>query len=114
MNLTEDQRLAAVYALAEFLRRRRLTGQPIPRSVVLLHQQLSMSSAGHESDSSAEELNPEMIGASEAAQILGCSRRHVTRLHADLDGHRCGNRYIYNRQTVLTYSEAKGDNDHGQ
>jgi hypothetical protein len=103
---------AAYYCAAELLRDRRRRGQPIPqwlhRHFSALDAQIRMSSSGQEFGCGGERLEPEnWITAKEAALMLGCSRRHATRLAADLDGRMIGGRFLFDRRTVADYAEEK-------
>lgn len=114
MNLDDDQTQTARYVFAEFVRRRRLSGGRIPQAAIRLHEQLSMAVDGHEIDSDTAESKPEdLIDSKQAARVLGVSQRHIRRLHADLDATRCGRAWVFHRQAVLEYAEAKGDRENG-
>jgi hypothetical protein len=90
--------------------RRRLAGRPVPAEVIDLDRQLRIvSETGHQSGQAATELVPDLVGPAEAAEIIGCSVRHARRLAADLNGTHCGSHWIFRRQTVVDYAEAKGE-----
>ena len=100
------------YATRDLLTRRKLGGRPIPPGMDALERRLqaAMSVGGHESDSSAAELNQNaLIGAVEAATLLGCSARHVRRIASDLEGQRVEGQWVFRRQDVAAYANAKGD-----
>jgi len=48
-----------------------------------------------------------LITAKEAALMLGCSKRTVLRLAADLDGRNVGGRLLFEQATVAEYVEGK-------
>jgi hypothetical protein len=47
------------------------------------------------------------ITATDAAEILECSRRHVTRIATDLDGRKIGGHWMFDLATVCEYRDAK-------
>lgn len=99
---------AARHVIAEYARRRRLAGQPIPSSVVRLHTHVLMSACGPEHVGAQEESTTvEHVDSHQAADLLGCSERHVRRLAADLDGHRIAGRWVFDRSAVTDYAYAK-------
>lgn len=87
--------------------RRQRTGQPIPERVRSLLTY--MSTSGHEIGSAAPPLsqNPNLIDAKQTAVILGCSSRHVRRLHTDLEGQLIAGRWLFNHDTVTEYATAR-------
>lgn len=99
-----------LWAVSKFVRERQLHGIPIPPEVLYAHRWLTaMSVIGLEFDCPAEESEPgELIGAEEAARLLGCSTRHVRRLAADLDGVRPSGRHlVFRRRSVIEYANAR-------
>lgn len=111
--MTFSQRDLALlcYATRDLLTRRKLWGHPIPPGMDALERRLqAMSADGHESSSGAAELKQNtLIGAVEAATILGCSARHVRRIAADLEGQHVEGQWVFRRQDVAAYANAKGD-----
>jgi hypothetical protein len=118
-----DELRASYYCAAELIRSRQRIGQPIPewlrkhlnqldeqiRSANLQDQvRKAKSRPGLQSASDAGQLEPQdLITAREVAMILGCSKRHAVRLACDLDGRIIGNRWLFNRNTVIDYAEEK-------
>lgn len=109
LRLTDNDIEAALFALTDVVDRRRLCGLPIPPAVVTLRQKLEIASAvGTEPDSEAEQLGNDLIDSDEAARILGCSARWVTKIGNDLDGKQvAGGRWIFHRRKVIDYANAK-------
>lgn len=105
IELNGHQAQAARYCVAEVVRRRLLTGTPVPPWLRGLHQHLS-SAHGTETQVVQQE-SEVMIDTDEAAQILGCSTRYIRRIAADLDGQNIAGRWIFNRRNVTDYAEAK-------
>lgn len=67
-----------------------------------------MSSDGHQTDCPGAESESEFLPTGEAAEILGLSTRHLSRLATDLDGDKFGGRYWYfRRSTVIEYAKAR-------
>jgi excisionase family DNA binding protein len=105
---------AGYYCVAEVIRERRRRGQPVPSWLVQHHirleKQFRVSQLGHETTSARAELGDDVpITATEAAELLRCSRRHVQRLAADLDGKIVGGRWLFSRAAVVDYAEGKAD-----
>jgi Helix-turn-helix domain len=115
--LPADELRAAYYCVAEVVRRRQLSGQPIPhwlrRHFDRLDAEVRLSRSGQDSDSTVGQLvpsgptSPSLISAYEAAQILGISKRQVQRLAADLDGEIVAGRWLFKRETVQTYAKGQ-------
>lgn len=107
MNL--DEQLPAIrYCVAETVRRRLLTGAPVPEWMRRLdHHLRAMSAHGPKPVAVQPQSETEVIDTATAAQILGCSRRHVTRLAADLDGQQIAGRWIFHHHNVTEYAQAK-------
>ena len=108
--LTGDQVEAALYAVADCVGRRRLENRPVPGEVVALHHRLLIASdCGTEIQSDIGQLEggDDFIGSSETAAILRCSTRWVRTIHADLGGEKIGARYLFRRQHVIDYAEAR-------
>jgi hypothetical protein len=77
--------------------------------MLTLHRQLS-SGDGTENDTEEIELvgmDDDLVDTVAAAEILGCSSRWVRRIAADLDGQQCGRSWVFHRQSVTDYAEAK-------
>lgn len=110
MRLSEDQVAAALYAVRDLISRRQLGGRPIPKAVLELHHALSEGSVcGTEKCSGTEQLDvSDTINAQTAASIIGCSDSFVRRIAADLDGWKVGRDWVFRRQVVVDYAEAKG------
>lgn len=109
ITLTEAETACAVYVFAEFERRRRIAGQPVPAVARTLRQRLTaVSATGRTPEPAGAPSKPaEQIDTTEAARLLGCSTRHVRRLAADLDGRRLGQQWIFPRHTVIDYHESR-------
>jgi hypothetical protein len=110
--VTAGELRAAYYCCAEVMRNRKRVGQPIPqwlrRHFDSLHHQILMSQSGDENGCGAEESDPmDLITALQAATVLGCSKRHVIRLAADLDSQLIGGRWLFNPNTVTAYAEGR-------
>lgn len=109
-----DRLHAAYHCAAEVIRRRRLTGQPVPawlrQHYAELDAAVRMSRSGHESDSATAELEPvDQITANEAAAIVGKSKRQTQRLAADLGGRIVGGRWLFDRAAVTEYAANRGE-----
>lgn len=105
MNLTDEQTAVARYAVAEVIRRRRLTGQPLPPQLTALA--CALSSRGPEPDVAQSDSEPERIGSAQAAKLIGCTRRHISRIATDLDGHQVAGRWTFNMAAVIEYAQAR-------
>ncbi|GAA4668603.1 hypothetical protein [Gordonia humi] len=105
MDVTDDQARLITYVTAEFVRRRQLTGQPIPNQVRRL---LSEVSAHGTSEREPEpDSEPDLIDTTEAAAILHCTTRNIRRIAADLDGEQIAGRWIFHRADVIEYAHLK-------
>lgn len=110
-----DQLHAAYHCAAEVVRRRRLTGEPIPQWLrehyADLDAAVRMSQSGQETDSDTAEFDiVELITAEQAAVLLGRSKRQVTRIaRSDLDGRLIGGRWLFDRAVVTEYAEQLGE-----
>ncbi|UAK38560.1 helix-turn-helix domain-containing protein [Gordonia bronchialis] len=111
MPTIDDRDLRAVrFVLAEFVRRRRLTGQPIPTVVARLHQHLAMSANGPEpvaAQSDSTPAQPELLDTGQVAELLGCTTRHVRRIAPALDAQRISGRWVYPRPAVTQHLQGK-------
>lgn len=100
------------YAVCDLVARRQLHRNPIPPGMDALERRLqaAMSADGHEFSSGAADLSLDiLIGAEEAATLLGCTARHVRRIAADLEGQCVQGQWVFRRQDVVDYANAKGD-----
>ncbi len=108
MNLTDDQARLIRDCVTEMILKRQRTGQPIPDRVRSL---LSYVSAyRHESRTETAQLThdeEDHIGTTEAANILGCTTRTITRIAHDLDGQKVGRDWIFQRCNVIEYAKGK-------
>lgn len=106
--VSDDQARLIRDCVTEMVLRRRHTGQPIPERVRAL---LSYVSArGHQTRSEAAQSDhdeADHIGTTEAATILGCTTRTVTRIASDLDGRKVGRDWIFDRLAVIEYAAGK-------
>lgn len=96
--------------VTEVVLRRQQTGQPIPERVRALLSY--MSSRGHGIATQTAESHHDKadhIGTTEAAKILGCTTRTVTRIAADLDGHKAGRDWIFQRRNVIEYAAGRDE-----
>ena len=110
MRLTLTEVEAACFGVAGYVRHMtKCIGRPVHPEVLRLLRRLELerSVGGSESDGGVEEFEAELIGTEEAAHILGCTTRNVRLLARDLDGHKCGREWIFQRQTVIDYEEAR-------
>lgn len=78
-----------------------------PRQIVdhLAHLETIAASSATGTKHVVEQQESELIGTTEAAQILGCSTRYVRRIHATLDGNRIGNTWTFPREVVEDYAQ---------
>jgi hypothetical protein len=99
------------YATRDLLTRRKLWGHPIPPGMDALERRLqAMSADGHELSSGAAELRQNtLIGAAQAATLLGCTARHVRRIAADLEGQRVEGQWVFRASVVAAYAAAKAE-----
>ncbi|WP_353109626.1 hypothetical protein [Gordonia sp. (in: high G+C Gram-positive bacteria)] len=105
MDVSDDQARLIVYVTAEFVRRRQLTGQPIPEQVRRL---LAEASAYGTSERPREQHSePDLIDTETAAAILHCTSRNIRRIATDLDGEQVAGRWIFHRATVTEYAHLK-------
>ena len=104
---------ADYYCVAEVVRHRQRTGEPIPdwlrRHFDRLDAEIRVSESGHESDSDTGQFDQnELITAREVSQMLGCSKRQAQRLASDLDGCQfVGGRWLFRRSSVAEYAEGR-------
>ncbi|MGV0050796.1 hypothetical protein ACRU43_16365 [Mycobacterium colombiense] len=97
----------AYYCAREVIRRRRHTGEPIPRWLNDHYARLDflvrMSPPRHdeaEIDDVAAQSKHDLIGADEAAEILGCTPRTVQRQGTTLGGQQIGSTWVFDRATI--------------
>lgn len=108
LSITDEQARLIRDCVTEMVLRRQHTGQPIPERVRGLLAYVS--ARGHESVTETAQLTNDdngHIDTTEAALILGCTRRTVIRLAADLDGHKHGRDWIFHRHNVIEYAEGR-------
>ena len=103
---------ADYYCVAEVVRHRQRTGEPIPdwlcRHFDRLDAEIRVSESGHESDSDTGQLEQdELITAREVSQMLGCSKRQAQRLASDLEAQIVGGRWLFRRSSVADYAEGR-------
>ena len=100
------------YATRDLMTRRKLGGRPIPPGMAALDRRLqaAMSARGHGLGGAPAQLKQEdiLIGATEAATILGCTARHVRRIAGDLEAQCVEGRWVFRRRDVAAYANAKG------
>jgi hypothetical protein len=103
----------SLYCANALIAARRHCGQPIPEWLRQHHAQLTtewrMSESGHESHCGERQLeeHDELITTSEAAEILGMSRRQAQRLSADLGGRIVGATWVFSKSSVIEYAEER-------
>lgn len=107
MEISDSQARLIRDCVVETVLHRQRTGAPIPQRVRDLLAYVS--AGGHQCgcDATQSEQHDDMIDTAAAATILGCTRRHIRRLAADLDGQQIGREWIFRRATVTEYAEAK-------
>ena len=106
MDVTAEQARLLVYVIAEFIRRRQITGQLIPERVRSLLR--AVSAHGTDDTAPAQESEPvDLIDTEQAAQILGCSSRRIRWIAADLDGEQIAGRWVFHRHNVIEYAQQK-------
>lgn len=109
MNLTDDQAAAVRYVVADTIRRRRLGGVPIPGWLRSLD--VEMSSRGLESTAAQSDSVQQPISSAQAAKLIGCTRRHVSRIANDLDGLLVAGRWMFDPATVAEYAAARRERE---
>lgn len=67
------------------------------------------SGGGTQICSAPAESGHDLIGAIEAAGIIGCSAEYVRRIHSDLDGRRIAGRWVFNRKDVQDYAAHRNE-----
>lgn len=106
MEVTKEQAQLIRYVTAEFVRRRQLTGQPIPDRVRGLLREVSAHGTAERAGEQHSEPD-DLIDTAEAAKLLRCTTRNVRRIAADLDGEQIAGRWIFHRQNVIDYATQK-------
>lgn len=108
IEITDEQARLIRDCVTEMVLQRKRTGQPIPDRVRSL---LSYVSArGHVIETDTEQLKndeADHIGTTEAAQILGCTTRTITRIATDLDGRKTGRDWNFIRRNVIEYAQGR-------
>ena len=113
-----DDVRAAYYCVAEVVRHRQRTGEPIPDwlrrhfdrlDAEIRLSEIRVSESGQDSDSDTGQFDQnELITAREVSQMLGCSKRQAQRLASDLDGCQfVGGRWLFRRSSVAEYAEGR-------
>ncbi|MGB3699313.1 MAG: hypothetical protein WBA05_17940 [Gordonia sp. (in: high G+C Gram-positive bacteria)] len=105
MDVTAEQARMLAFVIAEFIRRRQITGQPIPDRVRGLLR--AVSAHGTAEPVAPQESPADLIDSEQAAQICGCSSRRIRRIAADLDGEQIAGRWIFHRHNVIEYARNK-------
>lgn len=86
---------------------------PPPRELYVLYQLLANlgeagSARGTKTIGQQEESKQhQWIDTAEAAKIMKCSTRYVTKIAPALDGTLCGGRWIFPRHAVIEHAEGK-------
>lgn len=108
MHITDEQARLLRDCVTEMVLRRQQLGQQIPDRVrSLLYY---MSARGHQSCTDTAQLThdeADNIGTTEAAKILGCTTRTISRIASDLDGTKIGRDWIFPRRSVIDYAEGR-------
>lgn len=114
MELSTEQAALLRYVTAEFVRRRQLTGQPIPARVHRLFAEVSAhGTSRREAEQHSTPETDELIDTVQAAQILEVSTRRIRGIAADLDGQQIAGRWIFTRAAVTEYAQARKENQDG-
>src|SRR5262245_24813481 len=119
LTLTEDEvqtvRLLARYLLEAQRQGSRTLSAPVMAlfsraETALLGRPRIASDSGSSECASAEESKRDsnLIGVTEAAELLGCSERRVRQIAADLDGTKVGRAWLFSRVGVAEYVRARG------
>ncbi|MEV4127485.1 hypothetical protein [Nocardia sp. NPDC049707] len=107
MKIGDLETRAAYYAVAELMRRRRRTGEPIPDAIRVLFQRLDHEIRIGTDDEPDPRIHGDEIGTDTAAAILGCTTRWIRKIAADLDGVRVGRTWVFSRAVVETYAAGR-------
>jgi hypothetical protein len=109
LQLTQHQVEVALFAVNDMVTRKELKNSRWRELVELFDLLDAASVNGTETHGAGEQFNLDsLIDTHEAAEILHCTTRRVTQIHADLDGVKIGRTWIFRRQTVAEYADAKG------
>lgn len=90
-------------AVAEAVVRRRQRRELVPlamRDLLARLDGLLLTSAANGTVAGQNSAKLELIGTTEAAQILGCCQEWVRRISTKLGGKRIGGRWVYPREAV--------------
>jgi hypothetical protein len=110
VHLNAEDLEVAYYVFARFINGRLAAGKTLPAPVRPLFKRIElMSVTGHESESDTRELEEELIGTAEVADILNCDPRHVRRLTNDLDGRQINGRWVFTKSVVEQYEEQRSE-----
>jgi hypothetical protein len=105
----ELRRRCAYRCAAEVVRRRRLTGEPIPpwlrEHFDQLDAEIRLSASGHGNSLDVDESNT--LSSVETATIIGRTDRWVRRHPEELGGRKHGDRWRFPRATVEQYAAGK-------
>ncbi|MFI6366040.1 hypothetical protein ACIBG0_25165 [Nocardia sp. NPDC050630] len=77
-----------------------------------IESELAISAVGNagnanKSESEIADGTSALIGAKEAARLIGCTDRQIRNLAADLDGRKVDGRWLFNRRVVLAYAAGR-------
>lgn len=110
MHLSEQDARAALYCVADMLRRRQIGGIPVPQWLRDAHRALSVP--GQEGEGPQLDSAPsDLIDTREAATMLDCHPRTIRRIAADLDGQIVAGRWCFSRSAVAEYAQSREEND---
>lgn len=112
MNLNGDDLEAAYYVTHRFVNGLRAQKKPVPKSVADYCFNVTVawetSADGHAPQpDSGESDSEELVDAATAARIVGVTERQIRRLANDLDGRKCSGVWVFAKQTVVEYGEAR-------
>jgi hypothetical protein len=109
MNLEDIGLRTAWRCTNEVIRRRTLTGEPIPRAIQQLYALLDHELRHGPAEHPAQETSATApITAAQAARILDVSPQWVRRIASDLDGIQLdGRHWVFDRSTVEQYADAR-------
>ncbi|WP_433626073.1 hypothetical protein [Nocardia sp. CA-120079] len=107
MNLPDEEVPWAELAVTGWMRARR-TIEGIPEPMRRLALRLRCAIADQSEGAEPDAVGGDEIDTRQAAAILGCTERHVRRLAADLDGDQVGRTWVFRRDIVQAYADARG------
>lgn len=108
ITLSDDHVEAALYAVEQGITYMTLAKRCVPRGVLEVRNILRLaSSIGSETETAETDLDHDLIDSNEAAHILGCSRRWIWDIRADLEGRKYGGRWLFPRSHVQDYADFK-------